>query len=359
MPFQRNLENAVAQLRFSGPALYRELKPVFASASQTVEVAQASDMLGERLADFVVQGLIRSAFFIELVQLPGVESTKFEVRWAERLPSTDPRFASFDTCMDIFLNAVRELLRAAPGSTARAVLEAFQRYSVLPYEVPLDYRERRRRGSIHAPDNVAWIFDDNAVQKTINLRKAIRDRSLVGDEIATFRAALDKTKVKTYLTDRVLTGLHKTNREKRWEVHPGSVHFATRAACLGIEAELTEEICHFDGFPAAVRARLLDAGLIRQRDVTRCPVTLAPLGYEELKAELLNPSHGKAAFQVGHLNPLKAVNDDPNVGHTAKNIAWVSAEGNRIQGSLSLGETRRMIREIAERYDAVGWSVDS
>lgn len=37
-------------------------------------------------------------------------------------------------------------------------------------------------------------------------------------------------------------------------------------------------------------------------------------------------------------------------GHTAKNISWVSANGNRIQGSLSLDETRAMIKQIAANY---------
>ena len=95
--------------------------------------------------------------------------------------------------------------------------------------------------------------------------------------------------------------------------------------------------------------------MINQRDTTICPVTLEPLEYSELKSELLASEHGKSAFQVGHLNPLKALSDDPNVGHTAHNMAWQSANGNRIQGHLSLTDTRRMLRGITQRYEVQGW----
>ena len=167
-----------------------------------------------------------------------------------------------------------------------------------------------------------------------------------------FALAYDKIKVKTYLTDRVLTGAHKTNREKRWETHPGSVHFALRRDCLDIERSLIEQVCKFDGFPKKLQSDLVGLQLIkRPTDVSRCPVTMEPLSYPEFERELREPDHGKASFQVGHLNPLKAVNDDPQSGHTALNISWVSANGNRIQGSLSLDETRGLIRRIAGNYD--------
>ena len=38
----------------------------------------------------------------------------------------------------------------------------------------------------------------------------------------------------------------------------------------------------------------------------------------------------------------------------AANIAWISADGNRIQGSLSLPEIREMLAEIGARYAEFG-----
>jgi len=55
------------------------------------------------------------------------------------------------------------------------------------------------------------------------------------------------------------------------------------------------------------------------------------------------------------LNPLRL--DDPTAaasGHTAMNIGWVSADGNRVQGSMGLAEARAMIRRIASNYDELG-----
>jgi hypothetical protein len=90
-------------------------------------------------------------------------------------------------------------------------------------------------------------------------------------------------------------------------------------------------------------------------EIFRCPITLEPLVFQEFKEELLNPTHGKSNFQVGHLNPLKL--DDPSsilAGHTPQNIAWISANGNRIQGSMSIEEVRSLLKNIAHNYEDAG-----
>jgi hypothetical protein len=102
-----------------------------------------------------------------------------------------------------------------------------------PIEIPLDYRERRMQGRIHCADNTFWIFD-TLPKRTVTLRAFLLDAK-INRHAALFNAVYDKIKVKTYLTDRVLTGDHKTNREKRWETHPASVHFALRRTCMEIE----------------------------------------------------------------------------------------------------------------------------
>ena len=82
----------------------------------------------------------------------------------------------------------------------------------------------------------------------------------------------------------------------------------------------------------------------------RCPVTLDPLNFAEFEKEVRSPLHGKSHFHVGHLNPLKLRTDDPSAGHTYRNIGWFSEEGNRIQGNLSLKETRSMLGRIHRNY---------
>ncbi|XGB38433.1 MAG: hypothetical protein LVT47_08325 [Cyanobacteria bacterium LVE1205-1] len=95
--------------------------------------------------------------------------------------------------------------------------------------------------------------------------------------------------------------------------------------------------------------------LPKTMEISRCPITLEPLVFQEFREELMNPTHGKSNFQVGHLNPLKL--DDPNsliAGHTAGNIAWISANGNRIQGSMSLEEVRDLLKRITHNYEDEG-----
>jgi hypothetical protein len=299
-------------------------------------------------------GVVRATFLIELVKTPKIETTKFEVRWAERLPEDDPRHACFDDCFEICTARMHDLAEAVVASKEkRKLITLFAEEKIVPYEVPLDYLARRRDAQIHARDNIGWFWDE-VPANTVRLRHHLLSE-IENTHREVFALAYDKIKVKTYLTDRVLTGAHKTNREKRWEAHPGSVHFALRRDCLDIERSLIEQVCKFDGFPKKLQADLVRLGLIKPpTDVTRCPITMEPLSYSEFERELREPDHGRASFQVGHLNPLKAVNDDPQSGHTALNISWVSANGNRIQGSLSLGETRQLIRRITANYDKLG-----
>jgi hypothetical protein len=153
-----------------------------------------------------------------------------------------------------------------------------------------------------------------------------------------------------------LRGAEETKREKRWETHPHSVQFATRRTALEIEYALITQLCAFEGFPPASREALQAEGILPAELRTfRCPVTLEPMSFPLFREALLNPQHGKSAFQVGHLNPLKL--DEPGndvVGHTADNISWISGDGNRIQGSLSLNNVQQLLRKIAANYEELG-----
>ncbi len=106
---------------------------------------------------------------------------------------------------------------------------------------------------------------------------------------------------------------------------------------------------------ADIRSKIENLGFASAtHEVFRCPVTQEPLSFAEFESEVKEPEHGKSNFQIGHMNPLKAASRDPHSGHTAQNISWVSSDGNRIQGHLSIVETRALIRRIYENYKEFG-----
>jgi len=164
-----------------------------------------------------------------------------------------------------------------------------------------------------------------------------------------------KIAVKTYLTDRAQTGEHQTNREKRWESYPSSFQYALRKQCWSVEDALINQICHFADFPADLYALLAEANVLPAIPTPyRCPITLDPLSFNDFRDEVLNPRHGRARFQAGHLNPLCGIGGTATEGHTAANIGWITADGNRIQGHLSLDETRALLKRIADNYRETG-----
>lgn len=299
--------------------------------------------------------ILRNVFLIELVKVPKIESTKFRVRWFHQLQN-DPRYCSFDECCLI----AQDLILALPDwlktpAHNKALLLSFS-CGLIPYESPLDYANRFTQNyRLHQRGNLVWFYDD-LVLRTLILRDYLTNPSTSPDPVFFKTLLTDKIRVKTYLTDRVLTGEYKTNREKRWEVHPRSVHFAERRVCMAIEYALVTQICAFDGFPLHAQQQLQEANILPNYLTTAlCPITGDALSYEQFRNELLNPVHGKSNFQVGHLNPLKLGDEQGAIGHTANNISWVSADGNRIQGSLSLDDVRRLIHRISNNYQRAGW----
>lgn len=337
--------------------LYDEVWSMFSSDEAIVD---SLNILNQKLkpkeCKKLAYGILRHAFLIELVKLPKVETTKFCTRWDSQL-SQDSRNCSFLECKDIAHDLILNFANNWLNNTKTLeVLNLFFDYAILPYELPIDYIERPiindTETRIHRKGNVAWIVDHNVI-RTLKLRQYLTNPQTSPD-VEFFKKVLnDKIKIKTYLTDRVLTGVHKTNREKRWEVHPRSVHFALRRVCIAIEYELVTQLCAFDGFPENFRKMLQEQEILPQEmEIFRCPITLEPLVFQQFQQELMNPTHGKSNFQVGHLNPLKL--DDPNSlisGHTSGNISWISANGNRIQGSMSLKEVRNLLKRITHNYE--------
>lgn len=355
---QSAIESIVEAERFSMPSLAKKVWPLLAAHPQIATlVPELHDRLGTRF-DALVFAVLRHVFLIELVKVPAIETTKFRVRWFPQL-NADPRHCEFAECLDIARDLLSDLCNGWLDTPENnELLQLFFGYSILPYEVPLDYHERPTATvvRIHRRGNLLWTSTPT-VLRTMKLRKYLMDHSTSPDVVFFKKVLDDKIRVKTYLTDRVLTGDHKTNREKRWEVHPNSVHFANRRTCLAIEYTLIQQLCAFEGFPEKSRQMLQSQGILPETlPVFRCPITLDPMSFESFHEQLMNPTHGKSDFQVGHLNPLKL--DDPAAtasGHSPENISWVSADGNRIQGSLGLAEVRALLRRVASNYETRGW----
>ena len=304
--------------------------------------------------------ILRHVFLIELVKLPAIETTKVRVRWFPQLDG-DQRWCSFEECLSICSDLIATIAEGWMDNPQHAeLLSLLFKHPLLPYEAPLDYQVRPDRTElttrIHRRGNLVWTFSDTML-RTLKLRQYLTDPTTSPDAAFFTRVLDDKLKVKTYLTDRALTGDHKTDREKRWEAQPKSVQFAERRTCMAIEYTLITQLCAFDGFPENFRRLLQAQGILPEHlETFRCPITLEPMSFTAFREELMNPTHGKSNFQIGHLDPLKL--DDPaggTSGHTADNISWVSADGNRIQGSMRLGDVRRLLRCIASNYEARGW----
>jgi len=346
--------------------MYQKANVVLQEQERTsATVADLSKALRKPDYKYVMTAVLRTVFLIELVN-DDISSTKMEVRWIEKeskgkkqeaFDQSDPRFCTFEECVNILIKLLGELLHSVEKDENVELLKLYGTHRLIPYEIPIDYinspTTEKAITNIHTPDNIQWVWDEE-YQKTLKLRDLLMDpkKNNMSDPFSSILK--DKMKVKTYLTDRVQTGEHKTNREKRWEVHPESVHFAFRRSCLEIEKRLVTQLSHFEQFPLDLYDLLLKNGMITEEEKPyRCPITLDSLSFKEFEEEMRNPLHGKSNFQVGHLNPLKLVTDDPASGHIAENIGWFSADGNRIQGSLSLKETRELLRRIQDNYASV------
>lgn len=299
----------------------------------------------------ILRALLRFSFYVEPVKQPAIETTKFTVRWSERMQG-DHRYCSYADCLVIFDQLLTDLENACTDPERVLMLKLVTNHREVPYEINIDYRQRLA-DQIHRPENIYFFWDD-ITQQTYLLRRYLLNPAN-HEYIPFFVETYSKISTKAFLTDRVLTGAHKTNREKRWECHPMSVHFALRRECLAIEFKLITQICHFQDFPADLKQLLIGNKVITfGDDFTRCPITLDPILFERFNNEILNPMHGKSSVQVGHIYPLKAVGESVYSGHTADNVSWITAVGNRIQGDLSVDETRLMIYRIIDNYREAG-----
>ncbi|MGO8678534.1 MAG: hypothetical protein ACLQVX_22040 [Limisphaerales bacterium] len=328
---------------FEQTALLREWEPVALLNVKLLETLTPAQV------ETVQRRMTRAVYFIELVK-SDVTSTKCDVRWAARFPARDPRKASFDDCVAIHENLCRSIIASLGDPEFQNEMKLVVTWGLSPHEFPVDYASKDAV-PIHSLGNLRLARDPGHL-RLLKVRQALLDSKLNAD-FQLFASILEKVRVKSYLTDRALTGDFKTNREKRWEAHPQSPQFALRRDCLAVELELIDQLVRHTKFPAGTIRYLQSVGLFGDTSkVARCPVTLDVLDFELLAQEVADPTHGKSAYQVGHLNPLKA-GDSAEFRHTCANISWITEDGNRIQGSLTLRETRELLLRISRNYDAL------
>lgn len=307
----------------------------------------------------IIASIVRFSFLIELTNLK-IGSTKMKTRWLpckikmpqassfEPIdgtfePGNDPRSATFDECAAIFTmtcELVCDLVRE--DLSLKSLLKDLQQFRRVPYEFPLSYSDHDQ-DPVHVVSNIRWIVNDD-LRWLLHARNILRGAD--GETSAAIRK-IETTKIKTklYKTDRALTGKDKTNRAKRWEVLAGDFQHSTLEDCWSAERKLTFDLVNFVGFPSTLRSEFVRRRLIEpDAPQTQCPVTLEPLNFDKLTEAVLNATHGVSGHQIGHLLPLKRGGK-----HDGANICWQSADGNRIQGDLSVEETFQLLDRIAHR----------
>lgn len=334
---------------FSMTPLLREIRGLPDFTDLFPAFADLESHLGTNVGLQVLGHVVRTAFLIEPVVLPAATTTRFKTRWG--LAADDPRSADPADCLAIANVVIELLIELTTTEEGRLILAGVVSQRLLAYELPVGYREWRV--PIHRADNFS-LFNFELLRHVAGFRLLLLDRDNPYRNVFV-EAYKRKIAVKTYLTDRALTGDFKTNREKRWEAHPHSVQFALRHACLDIELRLVNQMCHFKGFPPDLQTLLRERDLlIPSESPAVCPVTLAPFEFDAFREEVLSPTQGRSEFQVGHLDPLKLQGNTWADGHRADNIGWISSTGNRIQGNLSVDATREMLESIWHAYHRAG-----
>ena len=294
---------------------------------------------------YIVSSAIRFSFLIELTNLR-ITSTKMKTRWlpgrvVKTTPGTftnfqgsfepgeDQRASTFDACFTVFQRVLDLLANSDEHLRVARELATSRR---IPYESVFTYANADLN-PVHVAENVRLAQLGDIVW-------LIQARPLFQSVLPS--STVSKIRTKTYLTDRAQTGTDQTNRAKRWEVLSSDFQHATLEECWSVERGLLSDLAHFKGFPDDKKKEIVEKGLFDARDgATRCPVTLAELSYEDFVKQ---SAHGEADFQVGHLTPLKA-----GGRHQGANVAWITADGNRLQGDLEIEDVRKLLREIAER----------
>lgn len=255
-----------------------------------------TQFLGEKAFKEVIRRLTRKAFFIEPA-ISTVNTTHYAHRWYEgshfyEFNRGDPRWCDYKSCKEIFAELLQSLATDLADPVNRETLNDFLKHNLDPYELPIGYVDDTTSTVpwIHRPGNLEWIWAGPS-KETIAFRTALEEidceypvslpagatqPSVSNVPLKEIMSGILKKKIKTktHLTDRVQVGEHQTDREKRWECHPDSVHYSSLEEAWRIEHRLLTQLVNFQDFPQEVRSRLAASGLIVGSTHTEaCPIT--------------------------------------------------------------------------------------
>jgi hypothetical protein len=334
--------------------LYIKIEPLLQNDPDLSKVYSSIETkFTKKIAIKVFTQVFRFCFLSQVVWTKG-GAANYTAHWFNPpFIDTDPRNASCEECFymlkEVFASFEEELQNEDSCNNFK---------NIIKNQFFIDYKFRILEGNLHHRENIYCRWDDFPSRVT-QLRDFLKNKTKNPKSSNFFRNAYSKIGTKAYLTDRGQTGEYQTNREKRWEAHPKSVHFALYKDCLEIEYTLITKILEFYDFPSEIIEKLEEDKIILKGEVTpnscRCPITMDKLYFNEFEKELINQVHGVAKFQVGHIHPLKANTLNTSVGHTAQNVCWITAEGNEIQKNRSMEETQALMRRIFTNYQEAGF----
>lgn len=215
------------------------------------------------------------------------------------------------------------------------------------YEIPVSYRKELNQGGRHEHTNVGWM---KPLHVNYRLRSLLRaDLAKAGASADAIKNALQKIQVKAYCTDKVTMPPHFSNRDVRWATWPDGIQYASHYQCAMIEMELMAQLYEFASAPILNSTVVSSLSAIRGRPLRPgsrcCFITGKILDFQSYVQAAVNPKGGISAYHVGHIHPLTRGGQ-----HAWDNIAWMSDDGNRIQGNDTLQEIEAKLVDAVEYH---------
>jgi hypothetical protein len=215
------------------------------------------------------------------------------------------------------------------------------------YDIPTTYIRELNAGGLHRANNVAWI---KPIHILYTLRNIIKEDLLNSGAIASSaKNALDKIQVKAYCTDKVTMPPHFSNRDIRWATWPNSIQYSSHYDCAMLELELMAQLYEFYGAPNLDEGIAREIALVRgnsiQPNSRKCYITGRNMDYQLYLQSAANPQGGRSPYHVGHIIPLTRQGR-----HDRQNVAWISDDGNRIQGNDTIEEIEQKLIDSVEYH---------
>ncbi|MDJ0583228.1 hypothetical protein [Crocosphaera sp.] len=216
------------------------------------------------------------------------------------------------------------------------------------YEIPISYIRELNKGGKHTHSNIGWM---KPLHVNYGLRESLKHYLTNNLNInrKTINNVLDKIQVKAYCTDKATIPPYYSNRDFRWATWTNGIQYASHYQCAMIELELMSQLYEFRNAPRLDKNLISEIQKIRQNlilvDGRKCFITGKILNFDEYIDAAVNPKSGKSRYHVGHILPLTRGGK-----HSYNNIAWVSDDGNRIQGNDTIEEIESKLVDAVEYH---------